>query len=179
MPRYLIALRLPPDLRNRLATLQNKFRTPAWNIRIEPHITLIPPFETSADVTALVDTLLKNQPHNLVVPIQLGGVDVFRRARSVIYLSVKKTPELIKVFDVAHRSILPFVQNDPVDFDDFTFHITLANRLSQLELNQLFPEIQKIAPRETLTHAYLALYQFKDDGLWHPYTLSPDSRNAP
>lgn len=130
---YFLGLQPPEDLTAIITGLKEDLGVRYGSrhaLKVPPHVTLVPPFRTDAEIGALREALPGFAAETNVVKLHLAGFGYFEHARDrVIYLSVTPTEAL----DVLRRKLLSVVRAIfPVpaadNARDFHPHITLAHR---------------------------------------------------
>lgn len=128
---YFIALPLNERVDESVRKIQWEFASrfeSSRQLKIPPHITLIPPFESEnsflESLKVLIESICLHQP---TLSIRLNGFGFFRE--KVIYINVEKTVELIQFQEKIETNMveqLGFQRKSY--FNEFTPHVTVANR---------------------------------------------------
>ncbi len=129
--RYFIALLPPLDIQTRVREIQQHFAEHYGSrgaLRSPPHITLQPPFLWNADRVSQLEMLLGNfAQQRSSVPIVLDGFGAF--SPRVIYVNVRKSPELLSVQACLMAQCESIGIVDPVSkARPFAPHMTVAFR---------------------------------------------------
>ena len=120
-----VAVIVPEPVRSEVQGLRKALGDPALG-RIEPHITLVSPFNVAAEsldlvIRRLVKATVQTEPFEVV----LGGARTFMPHSPVLYLSVLEgVAELAQLVVALHQPPLP---NQPRR--DYVAHVTLAEEL--------------------------------------------------
>lgn len=130
---YFLGLQPPEDLTAIITGLKEDFGVRygcRHALKVPPHVTVVPPFRTAAEIGALREALAGFASKMSSVELHLAGFGYFEHARDrVIYLKVTPTEALASL----HRELLSLVRATlPVlaqdGARDFHPHITLAHR---------------------------------------------------
>jgi len=139
MLRLFTALEIPPDIRQRLSTLQSGLEGVRW---VEPenfHITLRFLGDIPEDMAAEADEALEKIPFS-PVDVEIEGVGAFGGAKPhALYASVKSNPDLT-LLQSRHESAMRRIGMAP-ETRNYTPHVTLA-RLNRIEPERVYRYIE-------------------------------------
>lgn len=173
MYAYGVVILPPPDLYRELMKLR-KGNPLFRSVVPPPHITVKSPFlfrQTGARVVEQLEALCEEwEPFE----IQLGGLGIFQD--SILYVQVEKSEDL----EALHLDIVDaldgFVEtlSDRFDGDQYTPHLTLANRLEPEELAELRRQLAGVRLRRRFVVDQIHLLRGR--GRWditHSFRLGP------
>jgi 2'-5' RNA ligase len=151
---YFIALPLNEKVDESIRKIQWEFSTryeSSRQLKIPPHITLIPPFESENSflegLKVLIESVCLHQP---TLSIRLNGFGTFRE--KVVYAGVEKTVELIQLQEkIQTKMVEQLGFKKKSYFNDFTPHVTVANR-------DLTPENFQKAKKEFMDRPFHATF---------------------
>ena len=133
--KYLIAITLPKSLSQKLASVQQLYKSERWNIALPPHITLVPPaklMSSEGDLKKILTEVAKKfQP----LEIKIVGVGRFRNHGNTIFAKVEKSQELSVLQESLSRRLASClaIENSRKRFHP---HITLSNQLKPGEARE-------------------------------------------
>ncbi len=139
---YLIAVILPKDFAEKIFALQKKFKTPAWNITVGPHITLMPPARAMASMKTAALQLRDLARELKEFEIEVSGIGFFKNASKTIFAKVELSESILTLRQAlaeAAPKFMDFRSENP----EFHPHITIANKLDDKNFRPVLLEIQK------------------------------------
>ncbi len=130
--RYFIGLSVPDELAAAIVDIRRQFGVAgeAINKNSEPHMTLIPPFETSIAPEAIADELARSL--TLIEPFTLETTKLGSFPPRVWYLGVEPHESLIAL----HELVARVIETRPSEYhfrggsEKFHPHLTLMTRLT-------------------------------------------------
>lgn len=161
MSSYFIGLTLPSPLREEIESVR-KWMTKRWGnrsgMRTEPHITLIPPFETESPISEIID-MLSSLEYSLV-EVRVSGWGSF--GERTIYARVEENRELEGLVNVLRNTLR---ENGIALHREkrYTPHITIANR--DIKPESFLPSMRYlggIRMEETFTVSSFMVFEFSD-----------------
>lgn len=144
--KYLVAITLPHEFSEKILTVQKNYKSSAWNILIEPHLTLLPPALALCSIseieTILTEVAASFQPFSL----QVSGLSRFYNKSNTVFLSIAESEPLGSL----HKSLLQIcptfmaLQVDRRRSQEFLPHITLSNKLNDVLADQILLQLQDL-----------------------------------
>ncbi|PIX30072.1 hypothetical protein COZ63_01695 [Candidatus Berkelbacteria bacterium CG_4_8_14_3_um_filter_42_13] len=160
--KYLIAITLPKSLSQKLASVQQLYKSERWNIALPPHITLVPPaklMSSEGDLKKILTEVAKKfQP----LEIKIVGVGRFRNHGNTIFAKVEKSQELSVLQESLSRRLASClaIENSRKRFHP---HITLSNQLKPGEAREKLRDIRKLVSKQSFSCQEISLLQRDDD----------------
>ncbi len=158
---YFMGITLPEELEEKIESSREWMRR-KWGcrsgMRTQPHITLIPPFESGMSLSEIRDIIspLTISPFD----ISVSGFGSF--GERTIFAHVEKSRELENL----QKKVCGFLRNGGVRIKDekrFTPHITIANR--DIKLEAFIPSMEyfnTVDLKYTFTADSATIFEFRD-----------------
>lgn len=170
--RYFVGIELPPRIRSKVDRWR-KIWYPYGVKTAPPHITLIPPFKNRSNIDDLFTYI--TQPLMLArkLDIHLGGFDSFNNKSAVFFINVELTEGLQSVYKKLTRRIDEIGM--PTSTRPFRPHITIASRLSELDLRSIKQRFANQKVNDVFAVNRLTVWGKDEVGIYHAiYHISLD-----
>lgn len=163
---YLIAILLPNEIREQISRIQERFRVPRWRKRIDPHITLLPPFTTAKDVRSITKRITSVSRQHQVFMITLQGIGRFTPRHHVIFAHIQAAPELQRLHMDLSAALKDMGRNRYELPGNFHPHVTLSNKLTPEEADIQFSEIAKLNIHQQFLCKSITLFRLDEQNIW-------------
>ncbi|HEY8347942.1 MAG TPA: 2'-5' RNA ligase family protein [Symbiobacteriaceae bacterium] len=169
---YGVVILPPPDLYRELMDLRKQH--PLLRSVVPPHITVKSPFLFRQTGARVVEQLEATCERWKPFEIRLGGLGVFQD--SILYVRVDKSEELTKLHLEIVEALDGYVEtlSDRYDGNQYTPHLTIADRLTPEELIQAKQILKGVRLRRRFTVDRIHLLRGR--GRWdltHTFMLGP------
>lgn len=142
--RYYLNIPLPKTLEDQIKQIEKQWQ---GDSRSDPHITIIVPREAQSEIDEakmikdICEALIEVHPFLII----LGKVGYFGD-KSVIYLSIARTSELVRCHSTLVKCLEPFLEKNDSQFSNLPIpHITLATRLNGEKAEAAWQELKDLS----------------------------------
>lgn len=139
--KLLVAILVPQPAAGQITALQAKYGPSRWHIRIDPHITLIPPAEPIVGEEEAVNAFERLALGMEAFKVRCAGFGHF--GTQTIYSRVESTQELTELWHTISEGTVSCILAEGKHNPHYTPHVTIANRLLAEEFDLVWPALQR------------------------------------
>ncbi len=167
--QYLLLIKVPDDVQKEVSLIQEKYDFK--KTKLEPHITLLPPFTSRISENDLLARLrsITFQPFDIFI----DGIGFFESNR-VVYLAANESPELQRLYHLLIDELIEDIDkvgSGILNCDQLDVHVTITKHLNPERFNQVFDDLRTYDYRYSFPVSEFWLYRLdesKQDAAWIP-----------
>lgn len=169
--KYLVAIKLPEEISKKISAIQQAYKSSAWEILIEPHITLLPPslaLVSLDDAEKILAGIAQNfKPFEL----EVVGLSRFRNKSNTVFATLGDSEPLQRLHGALLQVAPTFTALDMHAYRqrEFIPHITLSNKLYDVLADQILTQLAAEDLNFNFECSGFTLFKKDlDDKFWQP-----------